>query len=258
MAMRMASAHSDGRCCLNPSHGATTDGRPPPEASLRNRCASLCGGAAPAGQLILSDALTADRLGVNLATFAPQSGYLGRFAFGPEGMSVRPQGIGPGDSSPLAFVAGDQSYEVSVDLALEGDCLAGLLLFYDERLFCGVGSERDRLHAYKLGGPIEYPSPGEAVGPVMSLRLVNVENVVSFYIGRNKGRWRKLISLEVSGYNHNMADGFMSLRPALFASGRGEARFHNLRYRAFDTPLSGCWDARASLIRTPQSVEGQK
>jgi hypothetical protein len=38
--------------------------------------------------------------------------------------------------------------------------------------------------------------------------------------------------MEVSGYNHNTADEFLSLRPGLFAIGPGEVRFRNFRYHA--------------------------
>jgi hypothetical protein len=38
--------------------------------------------------------------------------------------------------------------------------------------------------------------------------------------------------MDVSGYHHNTAGGFMSLRPALYASGQGTARFRALRYQA--------------------------
>ena len=66
----------------------------------------------------------------------------------------------------------------------------------------------------------------------MSMRVVNDDNVATFYIRSGIKPWRKVVSYEVSGYNHNMADGFISLRPALFASGSGEVTFRRLTYRA--------------------------
>lgn len=38
--------------------------------------------------------------------------------------------------------------------------------------------------------------------------------------------------MEVSGYHHNVAYGFMALRPALYAAGKGAVRFSSLTYRA--------------------------
>jgi xylan 1,4-beta-xylosidase len=130
------------------------------------------------------------------------------------------------------MIAGDRSYEVTIDLELRGPGQGGLLLFYDDKLFCGVGAEADRLHAYKGGKAQDYPAPGPAEGRRLGLRVVNDRDVASFFIRGPGGAWRKIVSYEVSGYNHNMADGFLSLRPALFAAGEGEVVFRALTYRA--------------------------
>jgi xylan 1,4-beta-xylosidase len=114
---------------------------------------------------------------------------------------------------------------------LEGEAQAGLLLFYDDKLFAGLGAEEGRLHTYKLGREQGYPPAGPAEGRAFSLRVVNQENIASFFIRSGTKPWRKVVSYEVSGYNHNMADGFMSLRPAFFASGAGAARFSGWAYR---------------------------
>jgi len=37
--------------------------------------------------------------------------------------------------------------------------------------------------------------------------------------------------MEVSGYHHNVAYDFLSLRPAIYAVGGGEARFSDFIYR---------------------------
>ena len=62
-------------------------------------------------------------------------------------------------------------------------------------------------------------------------------------------RWtRHWMQIEVSSYNHNVADGFLSLRPALIAAGTGEVRFMNFRYRAIRQPgwiARPCSSARA-------------
>ena len=38
--------------------------------------------------------------------------------------------------------------------------------------------------------------------------------------------------MEVSGYHHNVAGDFLSLRPGIYVAGKGEARFADLRFRA--------------------------
>jgi xylan 1,4-beta-xylosidase len=39
-------------------------------------------------------------------------------------------------------------------------------------------------------------------------------------------------SFEVAGYNHNVFDGLLSLRPAILAMGQGQVAFNSLKYRA--------------------------
>ena len=38
--------------------------------------------------------------------------------------------------------------------------------------------------------------------------------------------------MEVSGYHHNVAGDFLSLRPAIYVAGRGEGAFSGLGFRA--------------------------
>jgi xylan 1,4-beta-xylosidase len=180
----------------------------------------------------LSGVFNAEDLGSKLAFYAPEPGYLDRAKFESGALILAGQGAGPADASPLAFVAGDRTYQVTVDIDLQGASEGGLLLFYDDKLFCGVGAQADKLHAYKLGKENAYPSPGPAQGRRMSLRVLNDENVATFFIRYGQTPWRKVMSFEVSGYNQNMADGFMSLRPAIYASGSGQVTFHALSYEA--------------------------
>jgi hypothetical protein len=57
------------------------------------------------------------------------------------------------------------------------------------------------------------------------------------------------VRMEISGYHHNTASDFLSVRPGLYVSGRGEARFRNLKYRALQTPGGehGAWAWRSRV-----------
>ena len=45
--------------------------------------------------------------------------------------------------------------------------------------------------------------------------------------------WHKYgVQMEVSGYHHNVAGKFLSLRPGVYASGSGSVRLLDFRYRA--------------------------
>ncbi|KRC79988.1 family 43 glycosylhydrolase [Sphingomonas sp. Root241] len=142
------------------------------------------------------------------------------------------QGSGPADASPLLFVAGDRSYEVSVELEIDDAAQGGLLLFYNDKLFCGLGLSEGKLHAYRIGQEERWPPGGPATTRRLHLRAVNDENVVTFFHSLDGKSWTKERSFEVAGYNHNVADGFLSLRPGIYASGKGSVTFRNLTYRA--------------------------
>ena len=182
--------------------------------------------------LALSDDFQTGRLGTTLQFYDPAPGYLDRVRFEAGALALEGRGRGPADAAPLAFVAGDRAYEVTIDLEIVDEAMGGLLLFYDDKLFCGLGARPQSLHAYKLGVEQDYPSPGPAAGRRLGLRLVNDDNVVSAFVRAPDAAWRKAVSYEVAGYNHNMAGGFVSLRPALFAAGAGRILFRNLSYRA--------------------------
>ena len=149
-------------------------------------------------------------------------------------LTLAGQGTGPADASPLLFVAGDRSYEVSVEVEIEGDSTAGLTLFYNDKLFCGLGVGPGQLHAYRIGQEERWPPGAKTDARRLFLKAVNDEDVVTFYHSRDGRSWTKERSFEVAGYNHNVADGFLSLRPGLYATGTGKARFRNLSYRAHD------------------------
>ena len=130
------------------------------------------------------------------------------------------------------FDVGDRSYELSVELEVAGGAQGGLLLFYDERFFCGLGCDGGHFHPFKMGAEPMFGPASQAPGSRLFLRVVNRENVATFCYSADGADWITHTSFEVAGYNHNVADGFLSLRPALYASKGGSVTFRSLRYRA--------------------------
>lgn len=210
----------------------TADGWPKALGGTLSRPLAKPKGAVPGPHGVALSGFTDDAFHTKLTSFAPRLDYAGRVHLKSGALVLEGQGVGPADASPLLFVAGDRSYEVTVDVEIEGDAEGGLLLFYDRKLFCGVSLSEGKLHAYRIGNEERWPPGGPASVRRMQMRVVNRENVATFFYKPGEGLWKKERSVEVAGYNHNVADGFLSLRPGIFASGNGRVTFRDLTYRA--------------------------
>lgn len=121
-----------------------------------------------------------------------------------------------------------------MEVELLGKATAGLLLFFDDRLFLGMGIDGTRMVTYR-GGKIAYWLEPAPPARHMHLRIENTDQIVTYHYSLDGQAWtRHGVSSEVSGYNANTVDNLLSLRPALFAAGEGQARFRNFCYRARD------------------------
>ena len=149
-----------------------------------------------------------------------------------DGLVLRGKGTSPADTSPLAMLTGDHAYEIEVDVAVEPGVEAGLLLFFNNRLFCGMGIDGERMLSYSGGIRTHWREPAPATDRI-TLRIRNDEHIVTGWYRVPGGEWtRHAIRYETSGYHANTVGDLLSLRPALYAVGAGEARFRDFRYRA--------------------------
>jgi len=145
---------------------------------------------------------------------------------------MKAQGDTPGNSSPMMFVAGMRAYEVEVEVEKDPETTAGLLLYYNSDFFVGTGFNSDRRFRFRKGQP-NGGTPHEGKNHLW-LKLRNNHQVVTGAYSYDGITWhRETWGMEVSGYNHNTLYEFQSMLPALFASGKGEVRFKNLKF----TPL---------------------
>lgn len=204
-----------------------------PEAALDDIGGALV---APRGAGAQPDAVGFDddfaelRLGERWAFHAPGPEESARLTAG-DGLRMAGKGAGPADTSPLAILTGAHAYEVEVDVELEGDAEAGLLLFFNDRLFCGMGIDGERMLSYSGGIRTHWREPAPATRRI-ALRLRNEEHIVSGWYRVGGGEWtRHAIRYETSGYHANTIGDLLSLRPALYATGPGAARFRAFRYR---------------------------
>jgi xylan 1,4-beta-xylosidase len=197
-------------------------------------------GSQPHGQP-LSDDFSTDRLGTHWAFYDPSAGEEHRLRRTGGKLHMAGKGTTPGDSSPLCCIVGDQAYEVEVDVEIDTATEAGLVLFYNRRLYAGLGitAEGVMMHRYGLQRLLG-TTPGQRVDPTtestqrrMRIRLRNDRNILTIHTSADAGRgWQKFgVQMEVSGYHHNVAYDFLSLRPAIYSAGRGTAKFSHFSYR---------------------------
>jgi beta-xylosidase len=98
-------------------------------------------------------------------------------------------------------------------------------------MYCGMGFDEQGLVMHRYG--LERRRNELANKSKLYVRVKNDRNIVTFYTSDNGTDWRKFdVQMEVSGYHHNVAYDFLSLKPGIYSAGTGETRFRNLRYQA--------------------------
>jgi xylan 1,4-beta-xylosidase len=155
-----------------------------------------------------------------------------RVRFADNTLFLRAKGTGPRDSSPICFIAGDVAYQVEANLEIDPQARAGLLLFYSRRLYCGLGFDQRSLVMHRYG--LERNAAKAAgLGRRLWIRIKNDRHIVTVHYSGDGRTWTKFSNqFEVSGYHHNVAGDFLSLRPAIYAAGAGEVRIRDVRYTA--------------------------
>lgn len=177
-----------------------------------------------------SDDFTQSAFGVRWSFFGGSPDEYRRVMLREGRLELRGKGSSPADASPLTQCVGERAYEITVDMEIIGHAQGGLLLFYDARLFLGMGHDGEHMITWRGGQASFWQEPAPAARH-LSLRIVNDSNIVTFYYRTKEEEWvRHAIRSEVSGYNANTMDDLSSLRPALYAAGEGSIRFSNFRF----------------------------
>jgi beta-xylosidase len=180
----------------------------------------------------LSDDFSTNKFGVQWGFYDPSSNEMQRVHYENGALILKTKGTEPHNCSPLAFIAGDQRYRVSADLEIEDEARAGLLLFYNRRLYCGLGFDARRFVMHRYGLERNARKPPE-LGRRVHLRITNDRHIVTIHHSVDGKAWTKFdVQMEVSGYHHNVAGDFLSLRPAIYAAGNGTVRVRDVRYEA--------------------------
>ena len=191
------------------------------------------GGEALPHGLALSDDFSGPlALGLKWNFFRPAPDEAARVRIAGGALHLAGRGEAPSTGSPLLLIAGDTSYQFECDITCAPGGRAGLILFYDDRLYCGLGFDEERFVTHQYG--IERARPANPHGAQMRMRVTNRQHIVTYDTSGDGGRtWRRFDrGMEVSGYHHNVRGGFLMLRPGLYASGAGEGAFRNFTFAA--------------------------
>jgi xylan 1,4-beta-xylosidase len=183
--------------------------------------------------LALSDDFSAPlMLGRKWNFFKPAADEQDRVRVSGGALRLAASGIAPSSSSPLLLIAGDQAYQFECDIEIEEGGVAGLILFYDEKLYCGLGFDDKRFVTHQYG--IERGRPANPYGRRLRMRVTNNRHIVAFHLSADGGKtWSRFDrGMEVSGYHHNVRGDFLMLRPGLYSAGKGTATFRDFRFRA--------------------------
>lgn len=148
-------------------------------------------------------------------------------------LTLKAQGHTPADSAPILFIAGDHSYEFSVEIDKSPDATAGLVLYYNKSFFTGTGVDKSGIYRYQKGFVERWTEFDNQTH--FWLKLRNDHHIVTGFYSFNGQDWIQMSwGQEISGFNHNSIDGFQSVLPGLMAAGDGYVNFSNLEYTKLD------------------------
>lgn len=133
------------------------------------------------------------------------------------------------ECGPALLNTGDHSYELSARVEVAGEMEAGLIAIYNEQIYNGVSVDGKALRVYRLGRLL-YQQEFSAGTCWLKLRVRR--HYLDFFVSRDKSSWQKIkVTIDLEPQNTNAYDGFLAVRPGVFAGGRGEAVVKELQYR---------------------------
>jgi xylan 1,4-beta-xylosidase len=191
------------------------------------------GGVALSPGCALSDDFTRNKFGVQWAFHDPGPAEMQRVRYGDASLELASAGTSPADSSPLTCIAVDRAYVVEVTMELIGDVEGALLLYYNPKAFVGIGFTGEKVKTYQYAESHEWASV-PLQGRTVRGRITNDHNVITYHYSVDDGATWRLhpMRMEVSGLNHNVFGGFLSLRIGICSLGSGSIRLRRFTYRA--------------------------
>ena len=156
-----------------------------------------------------------------------------RFHLADKSLNLTAKGHSVGESSPLLCIPSTPSYIAQVELTTTGEAIGGLVLFYNNAFYSGVLADKENILANLRGW--QFSTEKSVINRHVFLRLKKTGNCVDMYYSLDGQNWQKIEnSLEVSGFDHNVLGGFLSLRLGLCAMGNGSVTFKDFVYIPID------------------------
>ena len=181
----------------------------------------------------LSDDFSTNKFGTQWCFHNPGEDEMARVAYRENALELLAKGRSPIDSAPLTCGVVDRAYQVEVSLMLTGSAEAGLLLFYNHNAVVGMGFTADALKSFQYAEEQSWARiPIETRR--LRLRITNDHHVITYEYSQDAGRsWtRHPTRMEVSGLNHNVFGGFLSLKVGIYCAGSGKVQLRDFQYRA--------------------------
>ncbi|TRX11269.1 family 43 glycosylhydrolase [Flavobacterium gawalongense] len=144
-------------------------------------------------------------------------------------LTVKANGDSPADARKLLITPTDKSYVTQVEVQVDKDNQAGLILFYNEKAFSGIVSDGKNFTVYK-DAEHNTKIPNK-FGKHFFLKILNKGNNCTFSASKDGLKWTVVAKdIDVSKMHHNNYKGFYALRPGLISYGKGKSIFKDFRY----------------------------
>lgn len=134
------------------------------------------------------------------------------------------RGAGPADATVITRATGARAYTLTATIERDPGAIGGLLLFFNRRMYFGMGCDDAGMTTFAGGQPTYWHEPMPAARR-FHLRIDNDHHVVTQWWSLDGETWtRHAVRTETSGVHANTMGDLAALRPALFAAGSGTVR----------------------------------
>lgn len=177
----------------------------------------------------LSDNFNSGKLGLQWQFFKDNDPK--RISFDNGSLLFAAKGNSFDNTTPLLVNTSERKYEVTIEYTIDEGVTAGLCLYYNETANARISVDTASFAVFNQKN--RKISEKNTLGRHGFLKILNDDNEVSFYYSSDSKIWNRVErSLDMTGFNHNVFGGFMSLRAGIFAYGKGRVRIEEFKYNS--------------------------